>query len=267
MEKMYQYQVMARRLKEERNKKGLSHVKLGEALHEKYGITISKDSLINYEVSDDAHTKAGSNMAMRVEYLSCLADFYGVSMDYLAGKTDEPSPDVSLQAASAYTGLSGEALEALRFHCLHQSVDKTRYLAFLSSLLIDSSFRHLLLELYRFTTANEGERLYWEMRHQFDEREKRGEIDDHEQYTEEWLSILKRKDIPDEVKGMFLAQVQLDNLDDGIMQDLTKDVQLIQISEVKQLAAMQAFNLLIDEESESPCFKAIQTHIKAASKE
>ena len=66
---------------------------------------------------------------------------------------------------------------------------------------------------------------------------------------------------------MFLAQVQLDNLDDGIMQDLTKDVQLIQISEVKQLAAMQAFNLLIDEESESPCFKAIQTHTKVASKE
>lgn len=262
-----QYQVMARRLKAERNKKGLSHVKLCEALQEKYGIAISKDSLINYEVSDETHPKAGSNMAMRVEYLSCLADFYGVSMDYLAGKAEEPSPDVSVQAASAYTGLSGEALEMLRFDCLNQSVDKLRYLAFLSSLLIDSNFRHLLLELYRFTTANEGERLYWEMRNQFDERMKRGEISDHAQYTEEWLSILKRKDIPDEIKGMFLAQVQLDNLDSGIMRDFTKDAQLIQISEVKQLAAMQAFNHLIDKESGSPCFKTIQTDKKAASEE
>ena len=262
-----QYQVMARRLKAERNKKGLSHVKLCEALQEKYGIAISKDSLINYEVSDETHPKAGSNMAMRVEYLSCLADFYGVSMDYLAGKTDEPSPDVSLQAASAYTGLSGEALNALRQHCSHQSIDKTRYLAFLSSLLLYPHFLGLLFDLYQFTTANEGESLYWEMRNQFDERMKRGEVSDHVQYTEEWLSILKRKDIPDEVKGMFLAQVQLDNLDNGIMQDLTKDVQLIQISEVKQLAVMQAFNFLIDEGPENPCFKAIQTHIKVASEE
>ena len=201
------------------------------------------------------------------ETLAALAKLLGVSADWLLGLSKHQTTDGSLKAAADYTGLTESALEALRFDVAHCDVDSGRYLAFLSSLLEDASFRYLLLELYRFTTANEGNRLYWEMRHQFDERKKRGEICNDEQYTKELLSILNRQDIPDEVKGMFLAQVKLENLDSDIMQNLTKDVQLIQISEVKQLAVMQAFKHLIDEESESPCFKAIQTHKKAASEE
>lgn len=259
--------MMAERLKEERKRIKLSHEKLSKKIEAEYGVKVSVDSLKNYEVTDPYSERFGKNIAMRVEYLACLADIYGVSMDYLAGKAEHRTTDPSLQAAADYTGLTENALEALRFDVVHQDVDRHRYLAFLSSLLEDASFRQLLLELYRFTTANEGKLLYEEMRHQFDERMKRGEIHDHAQYTEEWLGILKRQDIPDEVKGMFLAQIELDKLDSGIMLDLTKDVHLIQISEVKQLAAMQAFNHLISEDSESPCFKAIQTHKKAASEE
>lgn len=259
--------MMAERLKEERKRIPISHEKLSEKIKDAYKVKVSVDSLKNYEVTDPGSERFGKNIAMRVEYLSCLADYYGVSMDYLAGKAKHRTTDPTLQAAAAYTGLSDNALEALRFHATHVDVDRGRYLAFLSSLLEDSSFRQLLLELYRFTTANEGKRLYGEMRDQFKESKERGEIHDHAQYTEAWLSVLKRTDIPDEVKGMFLAQVKLESLDSGEMQDLTKDVQLVEISEVKQLAAMQAFNHLISEDSESPCFKAIQTHRKAASEE
>lgn len=79
---------MGKRLKDERERRGLSHEKLRLALMEKYGIEISKDSLINYEVSDEHHTKACKNNGMRVEYLRYFADFYGVSADYLMGISD-----------------------------------------------------------------------------------------------------------------------------------------------------------------------------------
>lgn len=78
------------RLKELRQEHGLSHVQLSNQLKNKYGISVSRDSLMAYEVADDARSKADKlpNLGMRVEYLYCLADFYGVSLDYLVGNTD-----------------------------------------------------------------------------------------------------------------------------------------------------------------------------------
>lgn len=83
--------IMAKRLKELREEHELSHVLLSKALKEKYDIDISRDSLMSYEVSDPYHTKAYKNEGMRVEYLRCLADFYGVSSDYLLGLTNDPA--------------------------------------------------------------------------------------------------------------------------------------------------------------------------------
>lgn len=84
--------IMAQRLKNLRTERGLSHESLRKALMEKYEIDISIDSLKNYEVSKAQHAKAYKNEGMRVEYLRCLADFYGVSSDYLLGFSDDPSP-------------------------------------------------------------------------------------------------------------------------------------------------------------------------------
>lgn len=101
---------MAKRLKELRKERNLSHVKLSEALREKYNIGISKDSLIAYEVTSATHDKASANQGMRVEYLRCLADFYGVSTDYILGiepiKTSEPD----IRTAAKCTGLTEENL-------------------------------------------------------------------------------------------------------------------------------------------------------------
>ena len=83
--------IMAKRLKKLREEKKISHVSLSNAIKEKYGIDISRDSLMSYEVSDPNHSKAYKNDGMRVEYLRCLADFYGVSADYLLGFTNEPN--------------------------------------------------------------------------------------------------------------------------------------------------------------------------------
>ncbi len=104
---------MAKRLKKLRKERKLSHIKLSEALREKYNISISKDSLIAYEVTSATHDKACANQGMRAEYLRCLADFYDVSTDYLLGITNTKSNDTSVQKMVSLTGLSEQSIEYL----------------------------------------------------------------------------------------------------------------------------------------------------------
>lgn len=105
---------MAARLKDLRVSKGLSHEKLSKALMDKYGIRISSDSLMNYEVSEEYRTRAYANQGMRAEYLRCFADFYGVSSDYLLGISEVKSADATMQATIKFTGLTEESIEILR---------------------------------------------------------------------------------------------------------------------------------------------------------
>ena len=82
---------MAKRLRELREEKGLSHADLAGMIKDRYGVTISRDSLINYEIADEHRTRAQSlpNLKMKTEYLLCLGDFYDVSIDYLTGQTSD----------------------------------------------------------------------------------------------------------------------------------------------------------------------------------
>lgn len=102
--------LIANRLKTERNNAKLSHAKLSEAIQEKYGISISVDSLKGYEVDTENKTKTGSNKGMRIEYLYCLADFYGVSTDYLLGISNSRSRNTEIRTISNSTGLSDKAI-------------------------------------------------------------------------------------------------------------------------------------------------------------
>lgn len=115
MDRQHTSFVLGARLKALREEQGLSHVDLAKQLNEKYGISVSRDSLMAYEISDESRAKADKlpNMGMRVEYLYCLAGFYGVSIDYLLGKTEVKAADCNMQYMSDYTGLSEEALEIL----------------------------------------------------------------------------------------------------------------------------------------------------------
>lgn len=108
---------VARRLKELRTAKKLSHAKLSAELLRIYGIKISRASLMNYEIDDEYHSRAEScaNLKMNAEYLNCFADFYGVSTDYLLGRSDAKTADTDIQAACKTTGLSADAIEALKF--------------------------------------------------------------------------------------------------------------------------------------------------------
>lgn len=107
--------LMAERLKALRESKGLSHVGLKNALFEKYGFEISRDSLMAYEVQDEYHKKAFANLGASVQIMSTLARFYGVSIDYLMGLSDYPTADVSAAAAAKYLGFKNlQAVEAIK---------------------------------------------------------------------------------------------------------------------------------------------------------
>ena len=105
--------VMAERLKQLREERGLSHDKLSKTMFDQYGVKISPDSLMNYEVADAGHTKAYKNQGMRVEYLRCLADFYGVSADYLLGASSIKSQDTDIRMVTQATGLAENSAAVL----------------------------------------------------------------------------------------------------------------------------------------------------------
>lgn len=105
--------LIATRLKAERTNAKLSHAKLSESIQTKYGINISVDSLKGYEVDTENKTKTGSNKGMRIEYLYCLADFYGVSTDYLLGISDSRSRNTEIRKIHNATGLSDKAIVKL----------------------------------------------------------------------------------------------------------------------------------------------------------
>lgn len=104
---------MGKRLKELREERGLSHDKLIKQLNERYGISVSRDSVMAYEISDKSRSKASKfpNMGMRAETLYCLADFYRVSLDYLLSNTDVKSSDTNLKSVCEYTGLSEQSVK------------------------------------------------------------------------------------------------------------------------------------------------------------
>ena len=123
---------MGKRLKELReetliNGKKMSHVELKKELKELYGIEISRDSLMNYEVSEVNHSKFGTNLKMNAEYLSCFSKFYGVSTDFLLGLTDIKTPNVEIQDICKKTGLSENAVKILAQ--IHHSSNGNDYLS------------------------------------------------------------------------------------------------------------------------------------------
>ena len=121
-------------LKTLREEEKLSHQALAEKLSEgDLSIQISKDSLRDYEISSQYRAKAEKlpNLGMRIEYLCALADFYGVSTDYLLGRTQVRTPDVLVKTISEQTGLGEKSIELLRQrnneksrpHIIHSFID------------------------------------------------------------------------------------------------------------------------------------------------
>lgn len=116
---------LAKKLRGLRKAKGLDYQGLSDALQERYGIAVSKDSLKNYETGPN-HSKSGSNIVMRLEYLIYLADFYDVPVEYLLTPGNEnPLRGDDVQAAGRYTGLHSAALNLLHLddRCVSDAIN------------------------------------------------------------------------------------------------------------------------------------------------
>lgn len=132
---------LAQRLKELRQNTGLTIHELKSSLKDKYGIDISIESLRNYEVVDQHHTKYGKNEGMNIKYLLCIADFYRVSTDYLLGQTDVPTADTEYQAVETFTGLSHRSI-----HWLHLNREEEK-VQILNALMEHTDFRIALSDI------------------------------------------------------------------------------------------------------------------------
>ena len=91
--------VLGKRLKELRVNKQISLVKLSET------VGISTSNLADYE--NDAKNPT-------IDRLRRIAEFYGVSLDYIAGTTDVKDIDLSTRAICDATGLSEDAVTVLQ---------------------------------------------------------------------------------------------------------------------------------------------------------
>ena len=79
------------RLKRLRESKKLSHDKLSAEIEDRYGVHIDRKTLINYEKAETLSSKPEAVKGMNITRLTALADYYGVSTDYLLGVSDCPS--------------------------------------------------------------------------------------------------------------------------------------------------------------------------------
>jgi len=86
-----------------------------------------------------------------LENLCKIADFYGVSTDYLLGRTTVKTSDMDKRKMCNYSGLTESALEYL--HSLHDSPD---YLRFISAILEDKTFQAILPEIPNLERVKQG---------------------------------------------------------------------------------------------------------------
>lgn len=143
---------IAQRLKDLRKGRNLSHEKLSAVLREQYGVIISRNSLMNYEQTNEYHTAFGNNLGMNVGYLRTLSSFFGVSSDYLLGLSDYRYKQ-SEEKTVRELGLSEAALNIFScrytFHSKEQ--DRKELTSGLNMLLEETSDTHtLLVALYQF---------------------------------------------------------------------------------------------------------------------
>lgn len=77
-----------------------------------------------------------------LENLSKIADFYGVSTDYLLGRTDIKTANADKRTMCEYSGLTESALEYL-----HSLLDNPDYLRMINAILSDKTFQAVLPEI------------------------------------------------------------------------------------------------------------------------
>ena len=151
--------LLSKRLKELREEKKLSHEKLCEQLQQA-GVKIGLQSLKNFEVTEKRHSKFEAAKGMKAETLFNLAEFYGVSVDYLLGRTETQSIDNKVQAACEVTGLDEEAIKQIKSEITF--MNDCNIISTLNALLTCNEFWSMVLN---FSTLEEDSKEHIINRH------------------------------------------------------------------------------------------------------
>ena len=156
----YDYKKTAERLKALRTERGISHERMSDAIEKQYGVNMSKQTLINYENAEEFRTKAGAAKGMSAERLATLADYFGVSADYLLGISDSPSIRENMRIAQKTLGISATSAENIskvtrekRYPSM--KLNAQRLGAALDLLLSSGALKEIAQSLYNLLDASE----------------------------------------------------------------------------------------------------------------
>ena len=132
---------MYERFEEARKDKGLSIQDVTNAT----GVHKSMISALENEPKDGKIRDVGYSNIVK------LAQFYGVSIDWLLGISDVRSPEINLQSACKYTGLTEKTIAEIRKLCVDGFFnDENEFSELLEVLFTNGTFRFLLDELFAF---------------------------------------------------------------------------------------------------------------------
>lgn len=174
---------------------------------DKYGINISVDSLKNYEVSKVPHAKAYKNEGMRVEYLRCLADFYGVSADYILGQISDPC---RVPSAIDELGLSEKIVKWL---AEVQSLKRRGIIWNMNPVFENSFFQCLVYSLTDYMDAARAEEIYVQLHDQFFDYSQAYSVEEgesiREQFEQAVMEAADNKRYTPQVRSHLRANLQL----------------------------------------------------------
>lgn len=126
-------------LHELRTSRGLTPQKLSDEIKKECGVSISADSLSNYEVTyTQNHSRSYKTKGMKIEFLRALSKYYGISTDYLLGISDIPCINPDMKSAMKFTGLSESAIQMIKV--LQQENKSPRGIEILNLLLSAPQF-------------------------------------------------------------------------------------------------------------------------------
>ena len=88
--------------------------KLARTIHNQHGKesvkSVFEKTGISKSLIDDLESNVGKKRAVSYLTVKELAEYYGVTSDYLLGLSDNPSRDEDIQIAAKTTGLSNTAI-------------------------------------------------------------------------------------------------------------------------------------------------------------
>lgn len=156
-EQILQSMKFSYRLRELRQKAGLSYDRLVDGLYKKCNYEITSKSLKNYETADINNVEFGKALGVSLKTVIALADFFEVSVDYLLGRSECTKPTYEeINKALGLSEASINRLVALKTHInTYSPNDKFTFINVLNLMLEDKDYKftNFLRYLWKYFKA------------------------------------------------------------------------------------------------------------------